>query len=173
MLKVVSNFGLNIATLGIEKFKNSLYADIAFGFREDPSLRLYSVIFGLLPIFILGAMTGVFSAQKRLNSSKGGTQNPEVNRTLKVLGRPVLILVVFLLVFSAVQANQVAYENRAITHFNQLLAIASPYLREDERIMFRSRFAQISSKDDYAKLVEALTAICRAQKLKTPEFSIW
>lgn len=102
-----------------------------------------------------------------------GAQSTEVNRTLKILSRPVLVLILFLLVFSVVQANQVAYENRAITHFNQLLAIASPYLREDERVMFRSRFAQISSRDDYAKLVTALTATCRAHKLITPEFSIW
>jgi len=62
IIRVASNFGLSIATLGLEKFKNSLYADIALGFHEDPSLRLYSVIFRLLPFFILGVIVGAFLA---------------------------------------------------------------------------------------------------------------
>jgi hypothetical protein len=54
---------LNVATLGIAKFKDSLYQDIALGFREEPSLRLYSVVFAFMPALALGFTSGLLSSQ--------------------------------------------------------------------------------------------------------------
>jgi hypothetical protein len=170
MLMGASQFGLNVATLGVHSFKNSLYKDIAHGFHEESSLRLYLAIFGLLPCFILGVITGRLYTRKRL---KEGVESTALDRVFEKLGRPMLILFVFLLVFSVVQANQVAYINRAVMHFNQLLAIASPHIREEERLLFQSQFAQVASSEDYAKLITTLIGICRAKGLNPPEFSVW
>lgn len=76
-------------------------------------------------------------------------------------------------VFFSVQANQLGYVNRAATHVQQLLAIVDPYIQENERLMYRSQFAQISSREDYVKLTNALTAACQAKSLKVPNFAVW
>lgn len=165
-----SDFGLNIATLGMRTFKDSLYKEIAHGFHEESSLRVSMVVFALLPGFILGVLTGVLHARKK---AAAGLKTTLYDRVMEKISRPMLVLLVFVLVFSFVQANQHAYINRAVTHFHQLLAIAGPYLSEEERMLYKSRFAQISSSDDYASLTAALEDLCRAKNLRTPTFVVW
>jgi len=169
-LTIASEFGLNIATLGIKNFKDSLYKDIALGFHEEPSLRLYIAVFSLLPGFILGVMTGFFQARK---GAKNNGESKTFDRIMEKIMRPALIIFIFLLVFSMVQANQMAYISRAITHFQVLTKITSPYISEDQRLLYQSRFSQISSKDDYEKLVNELLGICKSKNLKSPKFTIW
>jgi hypothetical protein len=47
-----------------------------------------------------------------------------------------------LLVFFIVQANQLAYVNRAVGHMQQLFAIVDPYISDLERLRMRSAFAE-------------------------------
>jgi hypothetical protein len=170
-LTTASEFGLNIATLGIKNFKDSLYKDIALGFHEEPSMRLYIAVFNFLPSFVLGILTGIriFGSQKGQNNE----ENKVAGKIIDKLTRPMIIVVVFLLVFSMIQGNQMAYIGRAITHFQMLTKIAGPYLTEDQRLIYQSRYSQISSKDDYAKLVNELSVLCKFKNLKTPTFTIW
>jgi hypothetical protein len=165
-----SEFGLNVATLGIRSFKDSLYRDIARGLHEEPSMRLYAAVFVFLPAFILGLIAGGFSAHKVL---RGGANATLATRIVEKLTRPVLIFFVFLLVFSVVQANQLAYVNRAVAHFRQVLAIAGPHITDAARLTHQSEFAQISSSEDYGKLISTLEEVCRAKGLKVPAFSVW
>lgn len=165
-----SEFGLNIATLGIRSFKDSLYQDIGRGLHEESSLRVFTAIFAFVPCFILGAITGTLAARRR---NRNGEETSRLERAVDKIAQPMLILSIFILVFSVVQANQHVYVNRAVTHFNQLLVIAGPYMDEETRILYRSNFAQISSSDDYAKLIGNLEKICRENKLKTPRFAVW
>ena len=165
-----TDFGLNVATLGVRSFKDSLYKDIARGLHEESSLRLYTAVFAFLPSFILGLLTGVLHARRK---TKAGAEPTAFTRAMEKLGKPILVLLIFLLVFSVVQANQLAYTNRAITHVYQLFAIVDPYIREDERLMYRSQFAQVSSSEGYSKLTAGLEALCRAKNLKFPEFDVW
>lgn len=165
-----TDFGLNVATLGIRSFKDSLYKDIARGLHEESSMRIYTAVFALLPCFILGVVTGALRARKQ---AKAGAEISAFHRAIKKLGKPILVLLIFLLVFSIVQANQLAYINRAITHVHQLLAIVDPHIREEERLLYRSQFAQISSSEDYAKLTSALEAIGRSNNLRVPDFAVW
>jgi len=170
VLMNASEFGLNVATLGLQRFKDSLYKEIAFGFHEEPSIRLYVAVFGLLPAFILGVAIGFFQAS---NWHKKGSLNNGYDKLLEKLVRPVLVIMTFLLMFSIIQANQLAYINRAVTHFNVLLRIAGPVLAENQRIQYQSQFAQISSDDDYARIITELTEVCHAKNLRTPEFVVW
>jgi ABC-type nitrate/sulfonate/bicarbonate transport system permease component len=169
-LTSVSEFGLNVATLGIKSFKDSLYKEVALGFHEEPSVRLYVAVFGFLPSFILGILTGFLRGQNRSAEPETTTI---IDKVVVKLFRPFLILVIFLLVFAVVQANQMTYISRSITHFHVLLQMTSPYISEHQRLLYQSRFAQVSSKDDYAKVVDELTTICHTNNLKTPEFSVW
>jgi hypothetical protein len=165
-----SEVALTVATLGITAFKNSLYQDIALGFREEPSLRLYTAAFAFLPSMIIGFVSGIVVAHRRATS---GQPESMFERVIDRSVRPVLLLVIFALVFSVVQASQVAYVNRAVTHFQQLSAIAAPHLSENQRLAVRSRFAQIATRDDYVKLVEELSGLCRSKSLRVPQFEVW
>jgi hypothetical protein len=167
-----SDVVLNIATLGFDKFKGSLYQEIAFGFREEPSLRVFSVLYGLLPCFLIGLGTGMFFAHSRLKSA-GNSSSVAAKKIIDLMLKPLLLVTTFLLVFSIVQASQVAYINRAITHFNQLSSIAAPYLSEQQRLMSRSEFARISSKADYERVIADLRSVCMKNGVKPPEFFVW
>jgi hypothetical protein len=165
-----SDLVLSIATLGVQSFKDSLYKDIALGFREEPSLRLYSAVFAFLPSMLVGAISGAYFAHVL---HKRGVNEAILDKTTTWLVKPIFIGIVFLLVFSMVQATQVAYVNRAITHFNQLYAIAAPFVPDEQRLVFRSQFAQVASREDYVKVVDGLVQVCRGKNIAVPEFSIW
>ena len=167
-----SEFVLNIATLGLEKFKDSLYREIAFGFREEPSLRVFSVLYNMLPSFLIGFYIGLILIRSSLKSAENGIL-VTAQKVFDLILKPIFLFVAFLLVFSIVQSSQVTYINRAITHFNQLFAIAAPYLSEQQRLMNRSEFARISSKADYERVVADLRSVCMKNGVKPPEFSVW
>lgn len=169
LLLSATDFGLNVATLGVHSFKNSLYKDIARGLHEESSLRLYIAVFSLLPATFLGVSTGFLLARRMSTTGMDAT----LDRAIRVVVKPFFVFLIVLLVFSIVQANQLAYVNRAITHVDQLFEITDPYVRDDERMMYRSQFAQVSSSEDYAKLTTSLEQICRAKNLRVPEFSVW
>jgi hypothetical protein len=166
----VSTIGLQITTLGLRSLKDLLYSEIAQGFHEEPSLRFYLFAFGLVPIGLVGFVFGVLATRGRFKASLDKALSDTV---IAKMERFMLILFVFLAVFSALQANEVAYVNRAITHLRQVMAIAGPYISEGDRKLYLSRFAQISSRDDYAALVSTLEQICKEKNLKVPKFAIW
>lgn len=166
----LSEFGLNVATLGVHSFKNSLYKQVALGLHEVPSLRLYAAVFGSLPLFVLGIITGVIAA---IRKRKAGVEITTLDKSMGLMAKLLLILFILLAVFSVIQANQLSYINRAVTYFNQLLAIGSPFISEQDRLTYRSQFAQISSGEDYEKLTSTLKALCKEKGQKTPAFSVW
>jgi hypothetical protein len=165
-----SSFLLSVATLGMERFKDSLYKDIALGFREDSSLKLFTFILAMVPSFLFGVSIGMLSGRKITKNDIG---NSMLDRVLKKAGAPLFVLSAFLVAFSLVQVAQTTYINRAITHFHQLLAIAGPYMSQEEIALSRSKFAQVSSKSGYVQVVEPLRKNCRVKGLEFPSFSIW
>lgn len=165
-----SDFGLTVATLGIQSFRDSLYVDIARGHHEESSLRLYSAIFGIFPLVLLGMVLGAMQGRRIFRSSISNTAQ---ERLITWLAKPLFVVLTFVMVFSIVQANQLAYVNRAITHAQQLLTIVDPYVSQDQRLLLRSRFAQVSSSEEYAKLTTEMERICRARSLRVPVFTVW
>jgi len=65
------------------------------------------------------------------------------------------------------------YENTAITHFEQSIAIVAPYVETDEEKLFLSRFAQIRNKDDYVEIIRDLEQVAEKNNLTFPDFSVW
>ena len=166
----VGDVVLNIATLGVASFKDSLYKQIALGFHEAPSLRLLSASIG----FLTGAMLGLVFLYYWLRFvNKTSLPDASVQRAANWVIRACSICVLFMFVFGGVQITQLAYINRAIGHFNQLHSIAAPYLTEEQRLNFRSRFSQVASRDDYVGIVNGLSEVCRGKNLRIPEFSVW
>jgi hypothetical protein len=169
----VSHFGLNIATLGISSFKDSIYEEVALGFHEAPSLRLYLAICSFLPCFLLGVLSGVVAARRSMRRSLEAKSETMFWKVMTRMARPTFIVMIFLIVFSMVQANQSVYVNRAITHFHVLIEISRPYISDEQYRRYKSQFAQVSSKAEYEQVVKGLTDICRSNNLRTPELSIW
>ncbi|SRR6266568_4509175 len=164
-----TDFLLSVGTLGVKTFKDSVYTEIARGLHEGVSLRLITLVFAFLPGVLTGLVFVSLFALFRLKANKA----PVPALSDRLLAALSVSFVVFISAFSLVQAVQISYVNRAATHFNQLLSIASPYLQEPERTSFRSRFAQIATQEDYETLVRALDEICRKNGLRTPHFDVW
>jgi hypothetical protein len=64
MLKPIAlsgtNFVLEIVTLGITKYKNGLYEDIAQGLHEQYSLAFLTFLLSFLPGLLLGLLSSTF-----------------------------------------------------------------------------------------------------------------
>jgi hypothetical protein len=204
-----TNIFLEIATLGVVNFKNSLYVEIAQGHHEEPSLSLLKFSLSVLPGAILGILL-TFPRQSIIKQPKEhiemepswehidteqlkeqleqlrermgqlnermAIETQQLNEIEKSRRRVLIqggLLFLFLITFSVIYSSRVSYVNRAITNFNQLLAISSPYLTPDERLKQISLFAQVRNRDDYFKIVTTLSTVCEKNKLKVPEFSVW
>lgn len=165
-----TDFLLNVATLGVSEFKDSLYAEVARGLHEEPSLRLVSFFYLFLPGVAMGAVVMLLLAQFRVKANK---EPIPVAVSDRFVAATVVAFVVFVSAFSFIQAVQLSYVNRAATHFNQVLAIASPHLQEAERLLYRSRFAQITTRADFESLVRSLETVCRTNNLYVPSFDVW
>lgn len=162
----LSEFGLNVATLGIQSFKNSLYRNIAQGLHEEASVSLFTLA-SIVPSFLFGMFIATVRPLKfSENGGKGGTG---MRRARMFVGAALF----FMFTFISIQANQLGYVNRAVTHVQQLFAIVDPYISPTDRLLFRSQFSQISSSEDYEKLTAALLGICKEHRLKAPEFVVW
>jgi len=162
----ISRLLLNVTTFGIKTFKDSLYQEIARGLHEQASISMVTLLYSVLPGFILG-----FVVSRWRHRLRRGTASPSPPpRWLIEAFAGVLVVVAITLL---IQGNQLFYINRAVAHSSQLFAITAPYISEESRLTYRSKFAQIASSEDYAALDRELVAVCRAKALKCPSFSIW
>ena len=168
-----SEVGLSIATLGVKAFKDSLYQEIALGLHEESSMRLYLLLFGFTPAAAIGLVSGFMTGTKAASIEAINGKQSRLDPFLLSLLKPIFFLSFLVAAFFIIQANQLGYTNRAITHFNQLLAIAGPALSEKDQLVFKSNFAQISSSEDYQRLVTQLESICKERGFKVPVFSVW
>jgi hypothetical protein len=188
---------LDLATLGVESFKNDLYREIAIGFREKASSALYSqlnILFGLALIGIpiaLAIRTKELIQQKsalleelqRLEEGKNKVlpsieelrqdiRNARPERLLVAVYALVVVGVVF---FSAqfVTSKRDRYVNSAIAHYGQLRRTVSPYVAQNELLLLDSRFSQIQSAKDYESIIFQMSDITKQHNAKVPEFEVW
>ena len=82
----------------------------------------------------------------------------------------VVIMLVATLFLGSVQE---LYVNSAVSHFQQVLRVASPYLDEGEEAFILSAFAQIRNKEDYVRIVERLVRTARMNGQEIPTFDPW
>jgi hypothetical protein len=168
---------LYISTLGIEKYKDGIYQNIAKGYHENVSLEIFVLINSLFLSAIL--VTVVFNtiiyfyrngnhvvARKVMNLVSWPR-----NLSRRSLAVFILFYAVFVLTFFTLNLVKTKYENQAVVYYNQLIIISSPYLSEENIKIFQSRFAQIKNKSDYTSVVVDLEAIVKNNNLKKPEFN--
>ncbi len=66
-----------------------------------------------------------------------------------------------------------SYEINAISHFQQMISIDSPFITDKDRLLFVSRFAQIKNSNDYTTLVKQIEDIATKNGQDVPSFTIW
>jgi hypothetical protein len=159
-----SSITLEIATLGIKAFKDSVYKEIAQGHHEAASLGLFLFVFGMLPGMITGAFWGYYK-EKSSNESKS-ISNKKPLFSLAMFS-------IFIVMFATIYCSRVSYVNRAVTNYNQLLSITRPYISQEDMMLSISKFSQIANKNDYVVLIDSLSKICVANHITPPTFTVW
>jgi hypothetical protein len=66
-----------------------------------------------------------------------------------------------------------SYINSAISHYNQIVAISSPYYNATEIALHNSQYAQIKKKEDYLRLTALIEATIKNHGIVPPTFSAW
>ncbi len=187
---------LDFATLGVQRYKDNIYAEVARGFRE--SLDMATFIF-LVMFIIIGIMFSLSWVFLRLRSALDdytelldrkdtpGGQEVESRRSSDEFKKEVahyvrgrkkdwyvqIALAMIILAILFLGSVQELYVNSAVSHFQQVLRIASPYLDDGEEKFILSEFAQIQNKEDYVRIVERLVSTARMNGQEIPTFDPW
>jgi len=200
---------LNIATLGVQTFKDELYREIAKGFHEESSLSLanslyywvgYGVAYGLYLLTrktknLVSSIANTNKDIDNLEASIDGNSEPSASgedlhlrisnlraqnlkqaSKAKLMHKTSYLLLAFGIAFFAwmiIGTVKDRYINSAIVHYEQSLSIITPLASDKEIATFKSRFAQIASKDDYEALISDIAHVGDRGGPKLPEFKAW
>lgn len=166
ILAFCATTALDIVTLGMESLRNGLYKEAARGQYERVSITMLSAGAGMM----IGASIMTLLApdlRRRLNVMQGGNAAASLKFSLK-------LLFVFVTTLAILLFQRTAYINRAVNHFEQLAQIVAPYQTEQERLLVRSKFAQMISRDQYEQLIRSLVEFARSRGITSaPQFSIY
>jgi len=162
----------NIATLGLKQAQDGLYSEIAKGTYERAALDIFNLIMAtIFFVAIVSVARGISTlrgAKNDANALKG--LQPIIKRKLRIASVVLLSLISGYWVYHAVRMTYVV---RAAANIEQYQLIVGPYLSGDQRLTIRSRVAQMSSKDDYEKIITDLGKVASAHKLRVPEFDLY
>ena len=196
-LTTASKLILDLATLGVDTFKDDLYREIAIGLHEKLSNALYFE-FNLVICSLLIALSVLLAkkvkqainekselmekiqrldegTEKRLPSLdelKQGVMNIKPERLLV----PAYVLIIAAVIVGSAQfvsGKRDDYVNSAIVHYIQLKRIVSPYIAHNEILQLDSRFSQIQSAKDYESIIFQMSNIAKQHGAIVPKFEVW
>ena len=72
-----------------------------------------------------------------------------------------------------VSIAEVTYIDSALSHYHQVMRIASPYLDANEQLVVQSEFAQIRNRQGYVDVIERLATLAKAHGQSVPKFNPW
>ncbi len=199
MLRFARNWILDLASLGVESYRDEIYRQIATGLSGNANLRilfLSSVIFGGLLIAIVQYFFMRFSRIRdrhrdmleELEKDKQGFDQVKITREglegkleaaghlIKSAWRGIYLLmglVALAITLQIMTFASVSYVNSATSHYQQVLKIASPYLDDNERLLVESKFAQIQNRQGYVEIVDRLASVARQHGQFVPDFQPW
>ena len=170
---------LNLSILGMDRFKDGMYQQIAKGFHESASLDVFIFTHIIFLVFFLAMTLLLFVLRKILIDS----YNNKSFFVDKIISFPKKLyksnLFIWLLVFYAlfistttvlVSVREV-YVNNAMTHFEQLSQIVRPHTSVEQDILYKSSFSQIQNRDDYILIINELKKVAIEEQLSIPKFS--
>ena len=162
---------LRLITLGVDSFRDSIYADAAAQIPE----RAGSLILALLTGIATGVIyTTMFEYRKRsrsdderlpLRENSGSSKN----ESIAVLRICIITATLSLFIIS----NREIYVIRASAYANQLQKIAATFLTDKQILVYSSSFAQAQTRSDYVELVEDLREVISNNKAIDPGFTIF
>ncbi|WP_284336584.1 hypothetical protein [Comamonas sp. NoAH] len=155
---------LDVVTLGLESARNSLYEEVAHGQYERATLSLISAGVGLMA----GATTTVLFRRNLLHVVRGPAGEQRRQRPFVVT-----LLLVFTTTMMLLLVYRVAYVNRAANYFERLSHIVAPLQTDLQRVQVRSQFAQVTTREEFVKVIDGMRSLARANNLKVPDFTIY
>jgi hypothetical protein len=172
---------LNLATLGLSSLKDSLYTDVAIGLHERSSSDLFGMAWAAYSYFMLILTVATFVTAKfiesRMTERPPAQSRPPARDTIRLVKRVTLYgLLPAIFVMTAISlftAAKTSYTAKAIGNYNQLINLVGPFVTSNEVLVFNSRFAQVTSAQDYVALNSELRAIAQSHKLRLPKFEPW
>lgn len=161
---------LIVSTLGIQKYKDNIYTDIARGFYEGVSLQILYLFLGILLAIVISLVLATF---RKLNDSEDEKHQSKIIDWLFSTKRRakwfLLIYTFFLVSVCLLSLSRATYTNKSIAYYNQLLKIATPYLTEDQEKGYDSKFAQIKNRYDFIQITKDLEMIVVNHNQKLPD----
>lgn len=161
-------FALDVATLGLNSLRDSMYLEVAKGTCERAALATYSMITGAACGLLIGTVLIAYQRRKKKETKK----NEQYGKDTKALWPVVTVTLMFVTIIFF-QSYRVSYISRAASHVEQMIAIVSPYLSPEQLSIYRSKFALVSNRGEYISLVTELHRIAQDNSVKAPRFNIY
>lgn len=168
---------LYVSTLGIEKYKDGIYQDIAKGYHESVSLEIFVLINSILLSLIFVTMVTCTLVYLCRDEDHVVTRKVVAflrwPRTFRKRYFVVFVVfyTVFVLTFFTLNLVKTKYANQAVVYFTQMITIVTPHLSEQEINEFHSNFAQVKNKSDYVSIISSLEDVVQKNNLEKPEFN--
>lgn len=170
---------LDLSTFGLTTLVDAIYVEVARGTHERASTALFSLAIGAVCVtaVMLHFLPRVSRRLDRLKSDLDKLTPDEVeqkiNRKIIVFQRLSLLCTVGLVMFGTLQNVRLVYIVRAANHMEQLQRVIAPYVTDEYRLRVASRFASMTTRDQYIVITREIEAIARTQKVNLPSFDIY
>lgn len=171
---------LNVTTYGIRSAKNLIYARIARTTPPDTATQILGILMGGALVITLSnwrklrrRIQATLAEQSQVEASTKTEVQTPTRRTDKLM---VQIVAVYLIIIGIYMLSYVAtdeYIRAAIVHYNQMKTIDAPYLTLAEREKIDSEFAQMTTSEEYYRIIDRLKAVADANNLRYPTFAPW
>lgn len=198
VLLFTQNGVLTLTTLGIQRFKDAIYIDIARGHFDRASEELFLMLTGITVVFIIAVTASQYiaiSIQKmrnqkitsELNDIEAGRliNEPPSLESLRArladgerrrqgaakLAFANTVLATFFVAMIFTTYVKVRYIGSAVAYYDQLMAIATPYLTDKGKLT-DSEFAQIKNRNDYERIILELRSVAAKNGQSVPQFNI-
>lgn len=158
---------LDVATLGMASLRDSMYVEIARGTYERAAERMLSLGIGILTGVGLCVLL-IPPILRRLKAPALSSPTSESRVRLASMS-----FIVIAIVYLTVQNIRMIYVIRAANHMEQLQRVVAPHLSEQQRLVFASRFASMTTKSQYVGLVNELAEVARRNSAHVPDFDIY
>lgn len=166
---------LDLGTLGLSSLRDEIYLDVAKGSYDRSGLTLlYFATVLLCAILTAPIMFALFFRKLDENGRptsklyRAFSNSWAFSDAWNLFTVPSILAVILF-----VNLFRVDYTVRAATYVDQLIRITSPYITEQDRLLYQSELSQVSNRDDYVRLVSKVKIVAASHKLRVPKLVIY